>query len=184
MRNAMILLIVALCSVPAISMAKDLTADEQAFFDKNISAVVKITPSRLDDPAMDKVFAAPFYEVTIEVKGGDGSTTTYKLMVARVGSGLASQDRPSSDADLPDFQKMIKPDFKLKIDDDAKTFQQALDAAYPIVGDDDKKAEAFQHTGNQWVFIRGVFFNKHLGYVVQTNDDGTIASVKFSLEIP
>jgi hypothetical protein len=95
-----------------------------------------------------------------------------------------SVTRPSTDADLPDFLTMLNPGFKLATEDDARTLQQALDVAYPIIGSGDKKAETNRRAGNEWIFVRGIFFDKKMGYVFQTDPSGRIVSVKYSLKLP
>jgi hypothetical protein len=177
------LVLAALLTLTCTVNAADLSPADKTFFDQHISDVVKIEPTLIDAPAVQTVFAVPFYNVTIEIKEGDGNQTQ-QLVLVRMGDHLASATRPSSDAELPDFPKMIKPSFKLKTDDDAKALQSALDATCPIVGDDDKKAEKFTHNGNEWHFIRGKFFDKQLGYILTTNDDGAITSAKFTLQLP
>jgi hypothetical protein len=169
---------------PAFTRADGLSADEQAFFDKHSSDVVSVTPTKLDQPAFVKVFSTPFYAVKVAIKQPDGDMTN-DLVVARVDDKLVSVSRPGSDTDLPDFVKMLNPSFKLKTDADAATMERALDLAYPIIGsDDDKKSEAVVHTGNQWMFVRGLFFKDKLGFIVQTDGDGTITLVKFALKLP
>jgi hypothetical protein len=171
----------AIASVP--SLAQSLTDDEKAFLDKHMPEVVKVEPARLNDAGFLKVFSALFYQVTISIKTDDG-TQTQQVIVAHAGDTLVSISRPGSEADMPNFVKMLNPDFKLKTDDDAKTMQSSLDTIYPLITDDEKKAEKFRHTGNQWVFARGKFFNDDLGFVFQTDDSGTITSAKFTLKAP
>jgi hypothetical protein len=179
-----ILAVLFLVISPRYSRADGLSADDQAFFDKHSSDVVKLDAKKLDTPAFVKVFSAPFFTVKVIIKQPDGDMSN-DIVVARVGEKLVCVSRPGSDADLPDFVKMINPDFKLKSDDDAKTMQTALDAAYPIIGsDDDKKAEAFKHVGNQWIFIRGNFFQDKMGYVFDVDADGKIKSAKYMLKLP
>lgn len=160
----------------------ELSPDEKAFFDKHVSEIVKIEPTRLEDKNLLRVFATPFYNVKIEVKQGEGSETS-EAVAARVGDQLVSVSRPSTDADMPDFPKTLNPSFKLKTDTDAKAMQSSLDVLYPIIGDDDKKAETFKHAGNKWTFIRGKFFDHHMGFIFETDASGAIKSAKYSLQI-
>jgi len=160
-----------------------LSPDEQAFLEKHGSDVVQLKPMKLADPALSKVFSTPFYSVLVVIKQSDGDETI-DTIVARVGDKLVAISRPGSDADLPDFPKMLNPAFTLKTDDDARTLQQAMDVVYPISGDDNKKAEAFRHTGNQWLLTRGLFFDKKLGYIFDVDPGGAVKSVKFVLKLP
>ena len=170
-------------AVPLLVHADGLTPDDQAFFDKHASDVVQLQPTKLSDPSFLKVFSTPFYAVKVVIKEGDGDETT-ELVVAKMGDKLVSVSRPDTDMDLPDFPKLLNPDFRLKTDDDAKALQSALDAAYPIIGDDNKKVEAIRHTGNQWIMVRGAFFDKTMGYTFDVDADGVIKSVKYVLKLP
>ena len=168
-----------------MALADGLPPDEQALFDKQISNVVEIQPTRVNESSFLKVFSAPFYKVKILIKQGDGGSSTQDLVVARIDNQLVSVDRPGTDEDLPTFPKTLNPDFKLKTDDDAKALQDALDRIYPFVMDSDKKLEAIKHNGNQWTFVRGNFMNgKVLGFIFEVDAAGAIKSVKFSLQIP
>jgi hypothetical protein len=131
-----------------------------------------------------KVFAAPIYKVTITIDMGDGATSGDGLVAARVDDKFVPVSRPGSDGDCPAIQKMIRPDFKLVSDDDAKTVQAALDAVYPILGDQDKAAEKITHSGNEFTFSRGKFFDKLMGFVLTTDASGTVTGVKYVLKLP
>ena len=84
---------------------------------------------------------------------------------------------------MPDFKKLIKPQFKLKSDADAQALQSALDVLFPITERDDQAAKTIKHGGNQWTFVRGKFFEKSRGFIVDTSSDGSVTGVKYSLEI-
>lgn len=157
--------------------------EEQAFLDKHVSDVVQVTPKRIDDAAVAKVFAAPIYELNIAISSGEGGNMTTKQTAARVDQKLAALSRPGTDGDCPMIQKMVNPAFMLKTDADGKTLQSALDQVFPPVTDDEKKAVAFHHAGNDWTFVRGTFFGKFMGFVFTTDAQGKIIAVKFSLKL-
>jgi hypothetical protein len=175
----------ALSTILALTSASlaQVPADEQAFLDKHMSEVVAIVPKRLSDAAVTKTIAAPVYELNITINSGDGGTMQQKQIAARVGDKLLAVSRPGTDGPCPDLQKMMNPIFMLKTDDDAKQLQTALDAVFPPVTDDEKKAVAFAHTGHDWMFYRGAFFGKKLGFVFTTDAVGKVTGVKFSLQL-
>lgn len=185
MFNRMSLLaMVAVCTLAGSVHAQALTADEKAFFDKHLAEVVTVTPKRLADAAVIKVFATPIYEIAVTVKDGDGGTSDQKQLAARVDDKLVGVTRPGSDGDCPAIQKMFNPSFALLTDDDAKTLQTALDLLYPTYSDDDKKAVSFHHTGTEWTFVRGNFFDKKMGFVLTTDAKGKVTGVKYILKLP
>ncbi len=162
--------------------AADVSPQDKAFFEKNYSKLVKIEPHPLASDALGKVFAAAFFSVDITFSGSN-----YKLVAARAGDDLKEVTLPSTDADMPDLKAIVKPAFKIAADADAKTFEAALDLLYPInpdFGPDDLKAKTIKHAGDEWTFVRGKFFDHFKGFVIKTNPDGTIAGIRYSLQIP
>ena len=79
---------------------------------------------------------------------------------------------------------MFRPDFKLKSDADARVLQAAFDAIFPIIGSGDQKVATFKHTGNQWIFVRGEFFDSLMGFVVTTDGGDAVTGVKFVMKLP
>ena len=184
-RSFPVAIVVACLTVATGLLAQSVTPDDRAFFDKHIGEFVKLecTPTPVDSPAVKQAFAARLYKVQVVLKVTNG-TSTENLVMARVGDTLINIERPGEDQDLPEFPKMVNPAFALTTDAAARTFQQALDEIYPIVGNSDKKVEAFRHAGNQWIFIRGMFIDTKLGFILTTNAAGSVVAAKFSLKIP
>ena len=170
-------------TAPALLSAAELTADEQAFFNRHTSDLVRLEPTRLDDPVLARVFSATFYAVQVVIKDADGEQST-GIKAIRLDDKLVPVGRPSTDCEPTDFLKLLNPAFKLRTDADAKALQQALDAAYPINSESDKRAETFRHAGRSWTFVRGEFFESKLGYIFETDAAGAIKSVKFTLKLP
>ena len=182
-RSPTLALSILFLSLPVLSSAGDLTPDEQAFFDQHKADFVRFEPQKLDDLALEKVFSAPFYTVKVIIKIADGEPMT-SFNVARVGDDFVSMQRPGEDGDLPDFQKLLSPEFKLRTPADAKAMQQALNVLYPPMMESDKKLISFRRTGNRWIFVRGQFFDSKSGYIFETGEDGEIKSVKYQLKLP
>lgn len=162
----------------------DLPANEQAFFEKHFSDVVKIDPVRVSDPAVLKVFATSFYTLNVSIDDGQGGTNQSSVVVARQDDRLVSVSRPGTDGDHPEILQMLRPDFRLKNDSDARVFQAALDAVYPIIGNSDQKAKVFKHAGPQWKFVRGDFFEAKMGFLVTTDKSGAVTSVTYVMKLP
>ena len=158
--------------------------DTKDFVTQHLSDVIKTDLVQIHDPAVLPTFSAPIFTVTLTISDMDG-TQTNNLVVARSGDKVVPVSRPSGDGDYPQIQKLFNPGLKLTNDDAAATVQKALDLVYPIVGSNDQPAKAFSHNGNQWTFVRGFFMEgKKLGFLLTTDGDGAVTSVKFSLEIP
>lgn len=178
-------LILGLFLSPVRAAEQPVSADDKAFFDKQMGKLVKFEPKPLAGDALGKVFAAKFFKLGVSV-GADGMSVD--LVVAKSGDNLLEVTTPSTTADMPDFKTLFKPDFKLKTDADAKSLQAALDLLYPIDerfsdGKEDIKAKTFKHTGTTWTFIRGKFFDDFKGFIVKIDANGTVTSVEYSLNI-
>ena len=132
-----------LLSLPVLNRAAEITPEENAFFDQHTSEMVRFETEKVDDLAVERVFSVPVYTVKVIIGFADGNPTT-SLTVARIGDKLVGVNRPSEDGDLPDFQKMISPDFKLKTNTDAKMMQQALNVLYPTFMESEKKLISFR----------------------------------------
>jgi hypothetical protein len=183
MRNALLLVVLCLGLFTLAARAQDATAEEKSFFEKNVGKLVKLEPTPMNGEALAKVFAAKFYSVKVSM-GDDGGMTT--LTVARKGNELSVVSTPGTTADMPGLKTMVKPDFKLKTDTDGIVFQAALDILYPIddrFDKEDAKVKAVKHSGNQWTFVRGKFFDDLKGIIVTTDANGTITKIGYSLEI-
>lgn len=183
MRHALLLAVLCLGFFTLAARAEDATAEEKAFFEKNVTKLIQLDPTPMTGEALAKVFIAKFYSVKVSM-GEDGAMTT--LTVARKGNDMSQVSTPGSTADMPELKALVKPDFKLKTDTDGIVFQAALDVLYPIddrFDKEDVKAKAVKHSGNQWTFIRGKFFDNLKGIIVTTDANGTITKISYSLEI-
>ena len=162
--------------------AQTVPQDELAYIRAHMDQLVQLNPLRLDDAAVRAVFAAPIYLVRIIINDPNGNPTT-SLMVARSGDSLVAISQPSEEGDCPDIHKLLKPGFKLTSAAAAATVQSALDAVFPVSGPD-AEARAIRHTGNEWTFVRGKFFDNGMGFVMRTDATGRITGVRWSLKLP
>jgi hypothetical protein len=153
------------------------------FVKQHMSDVVKIDATALSDPAVVATFGNPIYNVTIGISDGE-SMQANTLIVTRVGDHVVPLSRPGTDGDYPKILKMLNPSLRLTSDGDLKTVQNAFDLVYPIVGTQDQSAKDCIHAGNQWTLIRGVFFDKKMGFVLTTDGSGAVTDLKYVLKLP
>jgi hypothetical protein len=183
-RQIISIVLVAFSLLASTALAQSLPAEEQAFIDKHVTEIFSVSAKRLSDPAVTKAFSVPIYLLTLTINAGDGGTGTQEQIAARIDDKLVPVARPGTDGDCPAIQKMLNPDFTLSADANAKLLQTALDTLYPPMMSSDKKAVAFRHTGRDWIFVRGIFFDKPMGFVFTTDDKGKITAVKYLLKLP
>jgi hypothetical protein len=172
--------IAVLALAPMTALA---AADETKAVEQEVLKRIKITPTKVESLAVKKVFAATFYKVKIGIKDGD-STSTSELSLARNQGKFVSIESTTTTRKMPVLQSVVKKDFKLKSEADAKVFQEALDKLYPVRGfGDDGKAKAIKKTASGWTFVRGTFFKDLKGFVVTTDASGVIKTIDYSLGI-
>lgn len=156
-------------------------ASDQAFFDRQTDKFIKLQPERMTAEALTKVFSAIIYHVKVVASDGSSANT----VVARTGDQITMISIPGTTTDMPDLAKLFKPDFTLKSEADSRLMQDALDVMYPIdttFNKDDINAKAMRHTGNQWIFIRGKFFDHFRGFIITTDNSGKVTAVKWTLD--
>jgi hypothetical protein len=168
----------------ATGLAAQTPPDEKEFVRQHLQNIVRVDPVRLTDPAVASVFAVPLYRVMVEIGDPDGAART-SVMVGRQGDTLVTVTQPSEEQDRPDILKLLRPQFKLTGAAAAETVQNALDLVYPIIGSrDDERAKAFRRKGNEWIFVRGKYFEASMGFVLTTDASGTITGVRYVLKLP
>jgi hypothetical protein len=183
MRHWLLAGIAAVLACQAGLYAENITPAEQAFFDGQVAKLIKVDVRPLHGLALDQCFDVPFYDLKLRIHQA-GGLETVEMLVARQGQKMIEVSSPGTDAEMPQLKGMLKPQFKLRNDKDAQVLQEALDTLYPIAsgfGDEDLKAKAIKHEGDQWVFVRGKFADNGKGFVFKTAPDGSITSVSYSL---
>lgn len=182
MRILAALLAVCVGSVISTANAADITPAEKEFFEKNLNKIVKLTPKLLDQPAVGKVISAKVYHANLQI--GD---TGMEMLLVRDGDKIVNLSQPGTDMELPDLKAILNPKFKLLDAASAKTLEAAIDVLYPrdAFGENaGAKENTIRNKGNEWVLIRGKFFENNKGFVFTTDGKGTITKVKFSLSLP
>jgi hypothetical protein len=177
-------ILVVSCAIAALGAVPSALADDGAeFIKEHISDVVKIDAKPIADPSVASTFAGPVYNVSIGISDGE-SLQTSTMVATRSGGKVVALARPGTDGDYPQIQKLLNPGLRLTGDGDLKTVQSAFDLVFPIVGTQDMSAKDFRHSGNQWILVRGVFFDKKMGFVLTTDVQGAVTDVKYTLSLP
>src|ERR1043166_2698573 len=137
---------VGLVLTALVGRGEQVTAEEKAFFDKNVGKLVQVEPTPVTGEALEKVFAAgaKFYTVKVAMGGASGAAM---LVAARVGETLLDVTMPEAAADMAGLKAAVKPGFKLKTEADGKAFEAALDVLYPPDTRYDEKRKAVRHAG-------------------------------------
>ncbi len=169
------------CCAPGAA-AQGVPQDELAYVRTHMDHIVQLRPERLSDAAVTSVFAVPIYRVKIIINDPNGNPTT-SVLVGRSGSAIQVISQPSEGGDCPELHKLLKTTFKLNGDAAAATVQSALDVLFPLYGPD-ADVKAIRHTGNEWTFVRGKFFENATGFILTTDATGRITGVRGALKLP
>ncbi len=163
--------------------ADPLTDEESKALEAEVMRRITTEAKKVESEALGKAFAATFYEVDVKVSQGSSSQTV-GLQLARVGGQFVDVDKPTTNQSTPWLLKMLRPEFRLTSEADAKVFEAALDAIYPIHTFGDKESpKAIRNEGSKWIFVRGTFFDDVSGYIVTTDEEGVVTAVDYSLRI-
>ena len=86
----------------------------------------------------------------------------------------------SSDTELKELFSLLKTDFRLKNETEAVSFEAALNSIFPV---DEKEKQNVKHLKkeNQWIFIRGKFFDDDTAVIVSVAPDGTVSKIELVL---
>ncbi len=159
------------------------TADEAEDVRKEVLRRITIKSTKIESAALKKVFSATFYEVTIDINEGNG-TSHSKMLLVKKDAKFINLKTTSTTQKMPGLLSLVTKGFKLKTEADAKVFEAAIDTLYPIKSfGSAKKVKAIKKTATGWTFIRGTFFKDMKGFEVATDDKGVIQSIGYSLRI-
>jgi hypothetical protein len=77
---------------------------------------------------------------------------------------------------------LLKKDFTIRNESEAKIFEAALDAIYPIDWTVDAEDKKLLQQDGKWMFLRGVFFGSKKGFVITLDQNFGISQIDFDLE--
>jgi len=179
---------VVCCLVGTMIGAAVAPSKDEAFVAAEVCKMFKVTSTakELKSAAIKKVTDASIYDVKVRVTGPDGSPIGLSMKVVKRNKTVTELDSPNTNQSCPRVKTLINKTFKLKTEQDAKTLEAALDELYPIsnsFGGRDKKVKAIRRQGQTVTFVRSTFFKKLGGFVFETDANGAIMNVRYSLKI-
>ena len=188
--TASMLTITLLASCPKVVDAQSLTAQEKDTIHRAVlekeTVEIETEATRRTDDALTKVFSTPFYDVTI-IQHSDNHTREDSVLLTNLDGQMVELKAPNTNETLPDLQRILNKDFQIKSPQDAFLLEEALDILYPIratFGNEDLNKKAVLENGNQWLFIRGAFFEDLKGFVFTTDASGNITDASYAMRIP
>jgi hypothetical protein len=156
------------------------TADkESSMLDNYIKSKVSISKTRIVSDTLARVFAGSFYKVDAGFMFTDEmSYCSGSILDIKDGAIFALDSRSDS---MFVFKSLVRKDFSLKTESDAKLFEGCLDRLFPM---DEMKRKEKEHLkkDNKWYFIRDTFFDSKSGYIVSVDPNGKILNIAHELE--
>jgi hypothetical protein len=178
-----VLLIFTLFAAVLPAIAGDLTAEDQATIQAEILKRFTVTTKQIDVPALEKVFDGIFIDARLIREDPGGARSTDDILLAKRGGQIISPENTTRSQPMVKLLSLIKKDFRISDDADAKVFEEALDAIYPISTRRDNDEKVIRQDGKIWMFVRGNFMRTLQGFIVNTDAQGKITGLSYDLKI-
>jgi hypothetical protein len=158
---------------------QDLSESDNSFFDDLIKSKIVLEKSKIDSDTLAKVFTGTFYRVNAGFSSVDGvSMCLNYLFVMKDGQLIEFDSRTDS---MITLVSLLRNDFIIKSNSDAKVFETVLNKLYPLSWIDEEYKEIIKKDNN-WYFIRGKFFDSKSGYFVTLDKNSKITNIGYSME--
>lgn len=132
--------------------------------------------------ALPSVFAGKFYIVHQEFRFDTSGTWICQNIKLNVnGNSVSYLEGLNSNMVVNSLTVLFKKDFLLKDENAAVKFESALNVIYPY---ENRDIDQIKHMkkGDQWIFIRGKFFDNYSAMIITVDPKGTITKITYSLE--
>jgi hypothetical protein len=181
MKRTFILLIICGISFAGVS-GQTIPERDAAMIDELINSTITINKVTIESDALVKVFNGTFYRVTptYNHRGGIASCEEYFIVVY---NGKVTELEDLSETKTLDFLfSLLRKDFTIRNESEAKIFESALDAIYPIDWTVDAEDKKLLKQDGKWMFLRGDFFGSKKGFVITLDQNLGISQIDFDLE--
>lgn len=155
---------------------------DAAMIDEMINSTITIDKVSIESEALAKVFNGTFYRVTptYNHRGGIASCEEYFMVVY---DGKVTELEDVSETKTLDFLfSLLKKDFTIKDESEAKIFESALDSIYPVDWSVDAADKKLMEQDGKWLFLRGDFFGSKKGFVITLDQNSGISQIDYDLE--
>ena len=162
-------------------MAQDITDSDNRLIDGFLSSITSITREKISSEDLEKVFNGSFYLITPMYVLEHASTTCGEYRIVIHEDQLSVLEDTGEDKPLNMMFSLVRDDFRMNGENDALTFEKALDALYPLSWADKEKDKKHYQRDNSWVFTRGEFFDSLKGFIVEVDGQNRITAVRYDL---
>lgn len=176
------LLIYGLVSVSCLGLySQQVPENDQKVIDNYIRSASFNEVHPILSDTLQRVFSGKFYNVAPGFKSADGSVTCNNYHFNINGANIAELEELSNDKDLMQMPGLLQKGFFLNDEKSAGLFEVAINKIYPPERED-KGLIRHLKKNNQWIFIRGKFFENYKAIVVTVDPKGTVTKISFTLD--
>lgn len=161
-------------------VAQEINEHNTKLIDEYIKSRIISEKEVIGSKVLNMVFSGCFLKVESGFVNIGGRNLCSDFILNMDKDRIQELDELTEDKDLPVLLSLVKAGFVLKEEAAAVQFETALNALYPVAKND---VSGIRHMkkDNQWIFIRGKFFDDNTAVVVSTNPDGVITKIEVKL---
>jgi hypothetical protein len=175
-----ILFYLFLLAFPVSLTAQTIGAQDEKLIDDYLHKNLTSAKTLVGPAAVSKVFVGTFYLVDPSFNTDEGLSYVMELPMNINAGEIVLYELLSTDKELPALMSLIKKDFLLKDESNAKLFEAALNELYPVK-ENERAGVKHLKKNNQWIFFRAKFFDDQTAVIVTTAPNGTITKIEVKL---
>jgi len=174
MKNVVLYLIIFLfsCSLNA----QEIDAGSAKLIEDHIKSRLNIEKELINPQAVEKVFYGTFYKVGPGFFFPDGYGGCIEYYLNLNDGKVTELQKLGYDMEMKELLALLRKEFRLKDEAGAVIFETALNALFPV-DEKDKPDVRHMKKNNQWIFLRGKFFDDDTAVIVSVNPDGTVSKI-------
>jgi len=165
------------------AMCQDAPADSEKLVTDYVFSKITIKKENINTEALRRVFNGLFYRALPQYNHTDGGTASCEEYLLAVHKGQIFELELASETKSLDLLfSLLRNEFTIRNESDAKIFEEAIDALYPFDWSDDLELKKHFIKDGKWYFIRGEFFDGLKGFIVTLNQSAGISMIEYDLE--
>jgi hypothetical protein len=155
--------------------AQELTEQESMLLDNYLKSIVTGEKEKVVSDTLNKVISGPVYKLQAGFEDTDGTSyCTQYYFIFKDGQLLRFGKE--------NLMSVMKSDFSIKTEADAKIFETALDKVFPLSWSSEDEKKHFKRSNN-WYFVRDDFFEFYSGFEVTVDLAGKITGIRYDMKV-
>jgi hypothetical protein len=160
---------------------QNIPAGDNALLENYINSRFSISKEQIKSDTLKKLTIGNVYLVKATFKDASNQGVLWEGRLAIKDGKLLEPEDLSTEKKLVVLTSLLRKDFILKSESDAKMFERVVDIFYPL-GWSNEKYRAHLKKDGKWYFVRGEFFESREAVIVTLDAAQRITDVSFSLE--